>query len=68
MDNFSIKNQSPYNKKIISIEKELYDLNEELAHTLSLDKKTNLLMTSLGNSIATGYSMKDMIKPLLMRN
>lgn len=63
-----LNNNNPYNNKCVNIEKELYELNEQLAITLKHDKKKNLVLTSLGNSIATGYSMKDMIKPLLLRN
>ena len=62
------KGSITYEQKKISIIEELYTLNEDLACFLSQDKKNYLSLTSLGNSIATGYSGKDMIKPLLLRN
>ena len=43
-------------------------LNEELAITLEFEGIKNVRLTSLGNSIASGYSMVRTIKPLLLRN
>ena len=54
------------------IEKEIIDnqimQNKKLADTLKKYGVVKLKMTSLGNSIATGYSMVRTIKPLLLRN
>lgn len=45
-------------------------LNEEVAQILKASKSsiTNLRLISLGNSIASGYSMVRTVKPLLLRN
>lgn len=55
------------NKVIIDKQKEL---NREVARILknSDSSITNLRLISLGNSIASGYSMVRTIKPLLLRN
>ena len=55
------------NKVIIDKQKEL---NMEVASMLknSDSSITNLRLISLGNSIASGYSMVRTIKPLLLRN
>ena len=42
--------------------------NNRLSLILKMNGISKLVMTSLGNSIASGYSMTRMIKPLLMRN
>ena len=47
---------------------EQIELNERLASTLEKDKIHTLQLISLGNSIATGYSMSRSSKPLLLRN
>ena len=52
----------------LEIKKRQVKLNESLAEVLSNDKITSLKMTSIGNSIASGYSMTGIIKPLLFRN
>lgn len=44
------------------------ELNERLAEILINDQITQLKMTSVGNSIGSGYSMVRSIKPLLLRN
>lgn len=43
-------------------------LNERLAEVLENDQISQLKMTSVGNSIGSGYSMVRTIKPLLLRN
>lgn len=52
-------------KKIESIEKES---NQKLATLFKEQGITNLKLTSLGNSISSGYSMARITKPLLLRN
>ena len=43
-------------------------LNTKLADVLKENGITNLRLTSVGNSIASGYSMVRTVKPLLLRN
>ena len=50
------------------LESKQKELNEQLASVLSKYGIKNVRMTSIGNSIASGYSMVRSIKPLLLRN
>ncbi|MEG0825933.1 MAG: hypothetical protein RR404_00530 [Bacilli bacterium] len=50
------------------IEKELKESNKKLAGNLNKYRITSLYLTSIGNSIASGYSMTRITKPLLFRN
>ena len=50
------------------IEREQRNLNEQLSSLLKKEKIENIRLTSLGNSIASGYSMVRTTKPLLLRN
>lgn len=55
-------------KNINEILKRQETLNEELAIFFKEHGITNFRLTSMGNSIASGYSMVRTIKPLLLRN
>lgn len=50
------------------IEEKLEESNQKLAQVLKENKIVNLRITSLGNSIGSGYSMQRITKPLLLRN
>lgn len=50
------------------VEKRQVQLNKELASILKRNGIDSLKLTSVGNSIASGYSMVRTIKPLLLRN
>ena len=52
----------------IELETKQKELNEQLASILNKYGIKNVRMTSIGNSIASGYSMVRSIKPLLLRN
>lgn len=52
-------------EKILNKQKKL---NNELGKILNQKGIKNLRLTSIGNSIATGYSMATISKPLLLRN
>ena len=50
------------------LEENLEESNHQLAQVLKENKIVNLRITSLGNSIGSGYSMQRITKPLLLRN
>ena len=56
------------NNKIKNIEERQKKLNENLAKQLKKYDIKKLRLTSMGNSIASGYSMVRSVKPLLLRN
>ena len=48
--------------------KELSDVNDKFVKFIKKNNISKVNLTSVGNSLATGYSMNDSIKPLLLRN
>lgn len=56
------------NKRLEIVKKSLEQSNDELIKLLEIYDIEKINLTSVGNSIATGYSMSDCIKPLLLRN
>lgn len=63
-----IKNNDNGNKRIENILKKISSANTAFIKFINENGITSVNLTSVGNSIATGYSMNDSIKPLLLRN
>ena len=63
-----VTGSNKYANQKIRISTDLQTSNEKLAETLKFIGINKLILTSMGNSIATGYSISDIIKPLIFRN
>ena len=63
-----IKNNDNGYKRIDNVLKKLSSVNTDFIDFVNNNGISCVNLTSVGNSIATGYSMNDSIKPLLLRN
>ena len=63
-----IKNNDNGYKRIENVSKKLSSVNTDFIDFVNGNNINSVNLTSVGNSIATGYSMNDSIKPLLLRN
>ena len=63
-----IKNNDNGYKRIENVSKKLSSVNTHFIDFVNGNNINSVNLTSVGNSIATGYSMNDSIKPLLLRN
>ena len=57
-----------YQDQIAAVEFSLADANKQLLELIKVLDKDSITLTAVGNSISSGYSMKDKIIPLLRRN
>lgn len=65
---FTLVKDNDCNLKVESIKLKLSDVNDSFIKFINENGINSVNLTSVGNSIATGYSMNDSIKPLLLRN
>lgn len=63
-----IKNNDNSGVRIKRAKDKLSDVNDSFVKFVKNSGIKSVNLTSVGNSIATGYSMNDSIKPLLLRN
>lgn len=63
-----IKNNDCNGSRIKKIKLKLSEVNDSFIKFINDNHINSVNLTSVGNSIATGYSMNDSIKPLLLRN
>jgi len=63
-----VKNNDCNGAKVELAQKSLGEVNTLFIELMNKNGVKRVNLTSVGNSIATGYSMNDSIKPLLLRN
>lgn len=65
---FTLVKNNDSNLKFENIKLNLSGVNDSFIKFINDNGISSVNLTSVGNSIATGYSMNDSIKPLLLRN